>query len=128
MKARYCLLGFCAATILATATASSGEEPPCHRHAVLEVWLAERAGEWDSLLAGIPGYERPDPLSVCQVTGGRPRSDGQHIYLPPIRGDEELLSLAHEYVHLAFRHHPATRNEGFVERTARTLMLGEKPQ
>ena len=79
-------------------------------------------------IAGAPGYERPGPLSVYQVTGGGPRSDGGRIYLPPIRGDEELLCLAHEYVHLAFRHHPATRNEDFVERTARALLLGEELQ
>jgi uncharacterized protein YfaQ (DUF2300 family) len=128
MKARYRLPGFGFAIILAVATVASGAEPPCHRHAVLEAWLAARAEAWDSRLAGIPGYERPGPLSVCQVTGGGPRSDGGRIYLPPIRGNEELLCLAHEYVHLAFRHHPATRNEDFVERTARALMSGEELQ
>jgi uncharacterized protein YfaQ (DUF2300 family) len=112
--------------ILFGATAAAGAGPPCNPDAVLKAWLAARAGDWERRLAEIPGYERPDLLSVCRVSGGGPRSEGAHIYLPPLPADEAMLSLAHEYVHLAFRHHPTSRNEGFVERTARALLLGEK--
>lgn len=128
MKAGYFLLILASVMFVKMATAASGAGPPCNRNAVLEAWLATKTGEWDSRLARIPGYERPGPLSVCRVTGGGPRSDGERIYLPPLPGDEEQLSLTHEYVHLAFAHHPASRNEGFVERTARVLVLGEELQ
>lgn len=128
MKARCGLLILSTAILLGAATTASGTELPCHRNAVLEALLAKKSQEWASRLAPIPGYERPGPLSVCQVTGGRPRSDGERIYFPPIRGGEELLSLAHEYVHVAFRHHPLSRDEGFVERTARALVLGEEQE
>lgn len=126
MKAEYCLPGLALAIVVAAATAALGAEPPCNRHAVLEAWLAAKAGEWESRLAQIPGYERPGSLSVCRVAGGGPRSMGEHIYLPPLPADQELLSLTHEFVHLAFARHPASRNEGFVERTARALVLGEE--
>jgi len=108
--------------------AALGTEHPCNRNAVLETWLAAKAEEWDGRLAKIPGYEPPGPITVCQVTGGGPRSEGGRIYLPPLPGEDKLLSLAHEYVHLAFRHHPASRNEGFVERTSRALVSGEELQ
>ena len=128
MKASDGLLSLSAAILLGATAAASGAGPPCHRNAALEALLAEKTPEWASRLAQISGYEHPGPLSVCQVAGGRPRSDGERIYLPPLRGDEELLSLAHEYVHLAFHHHPSSRNEGFVERMARALVLGEEQE
>jgi uncharacterized protein YfaQ (DUF2300 family) len=126
MKSEYCLPGLALAIVLVAATSALGADPPCDRHTVLEGWLAARAGEWDSRLAQITGYERPGPLSVCRVAGGGPRSEGEHIYLPPLPTEEEMLSLTHEYVHLAFVHHPVSRNEGFVERTARALLMGEE--
>jgi uncharacterized protein YfaQ (DUF2300 family) len=35
--------------------------------------------------------------------------------------------LAHEYIHLAFQHHPRGLDETFVERTARTLIRTDNP-
>ncbi|MFH0783989.1 MAG: DUF2300 domain-containing protein [Pseudomonadota bacterium] len=126
MKARYGLLVFCSVMLLTAATVAFGAGLPCNRNAVLEAWLKAKRGEWENRLVLIPGYESPGLLAVCRVAGGGPRSDGDNIYLPHLAGDEELLSLAHEYVHLALRHHPLSRDEGFVERMARVLIFGEE--
>jgi uncharacterized protein YfaQ (DUF2300 family) len=126
MKSTYRMLWLGLVIFLGSTVVALGVEPPCNPEAVLEAWLAARAGEWEQKLTAIPGYERPAVLTVCRVAGGGPRSEGEYIYLPPLPREEAMLSLTHEYIHLVFRHHPASRNEGFVERTARALLLGEK--
>jgi uncharacterized protein YfaQ (DUF2300 family) len=126
MKVRYGFPAFFSVLLTTAATAAFGAALPCKPNAALGAWLTVKAGEWESRLAQIPGYEKTGPIHVCPVPGGGPRSDGEYIYLPPLTGDEERLSLAHEYVHLALRHHPLSRDEGFVEQTARVLLLGEE--
>jgi uncharacterized protein YfaQ (DUF2300 family) len=128
MKTNYHPAVLLFAVILAAATTARGADPVCHRQENLEAWLAVNANAWQKQLAAYPGYQHPGPMAVCLAAGGGPRSDGERIYLPPLSPDVELLSLAHEYVHLAFRHHPATRNEAFVEQRARALLLGEEAQ
>ena len=124
---RFCLRGAIIGGVLYfMATTAVAAETTCARSDALETWLAARQAPWDQRLAPISGYEHPGRLLVCRVAGGGPRSAGQRIYLPPARGDEDLLNVAHEYVHLAFRHHPASRDEGFVEQTARALLTGEE--
>ncbi|MBF0463107.1 MAG: DUF2300 domain-containing protein [Magnetococcales bacterium] len=99
---------------------------PCDRNPALETWLTARTMEWARLLTQLPGYEPPSPLQVCQAAGKAPHTDGLHIYLPPLAEEEERLSLAHEYVHLALRHHPVAHDERYVEQVARSLILGEQ--
>jgi uncharacterized protein YfaQ (DUF2300 family) len=128
MKANLLFTVLVFAILLGATITAPGADPVCRRTAHLEAWLATHADAWQKQLATFPGYERPGPLAVCRAMGGGPRSDGERIYLPPLPRDGELLSLAHEYVHLAFRHHPATQNEVFVEQRARALLSGEEEQ
>ncbi|MBF0271519.1 MAG: DUF2300 domain-containing protein [Magnetococcales bacterium] len=92
----------------------------------LEAWMAQRAGAWWRRLAPLAGAEPPGGIEICRIPAGRPHARGGRIVLPPLREEEARLSVAHEYVHLVFRHHPRTRDERFVEQMARELILGEQ--
>ncbi|MBF0157020.1 MAG: DUF2300 domain-containing protein, partial [Magnetococcales bacterium] len=87
---------------------------------------------WVRRLAGYPGYESPGSLVVCRESGGRAHvaggDAGGRIHLPPMATDEARLSLAHEYLHWAFRRHPVARDERWIEGMARLLVLGEEGQ
>ena len=41
---------------------------------------------------------------------------------PPAAPDDEI-ALAHEFLHLAFKHHPSGADESFIENMARQLLL-----
>ena len=62
-------------------------------------------------------------MTVCALGHGSPYVDRarSRIYLRGLAGREDRLTLAHEYVHLAFRYHPCGLDEGCVERLARSL-------
>ena len=49
------------------------------------------------------------------------------LYVYALKSEEDRIALAHEYVHLAFQHHPRGLDEGFVEATARTLIRTDNP-
>ncbi|MBF0135191.1 MAG: DUF2300 domain-containing protein [Magnetococcales bacterium] len=111
-------------------TAADDVHPHCGRDFRAEAWLAFREGVWGRHLAQYPGYEPPGPLEVCQEAAGNPHvvnnlGKGQ-IHLPYLHDAEKRLSLAHEYLHWAFRHHPVARNEIWIEDMARVLALGEE--
>lgn len=126
MKVTSLFLAFFSTIIVNVAAIAFGSANPCNRDAGLEGWLTSHSSEWQKRLARLPGFENPGFLQICRVTGGGSRTDGRYIYLPPQTGDEEQLSVAHEYVHLALRHHPLSRDEAFVERMARALVMGEE--
>lgn len=90
-------------------------------------WLETQAEHWDARLAELEGYEKQDPIRVCLAPGGGARADygNGRIYLQVLDETETRLSLTHEYLHLAFRHHPRSRDERFIETTARHLVLQE---
>lgn len=102
---------------------------PCECEEAAQSWLSLQAESWDRSLAGVEGYERPEAVSVCLIQRGRPHVDyaRNRIFLRRIEKDEDTLTLVHEYLHLAFKNHPRTRDELFIENTARTLLLdGER--
>jgi uncharacterized protein YfaQ (DUF2300 family) len=107
----------------ASLAAVSGEQE-CRRLPAVQSWLAARAPSWRRTLARQPGFEPPgETLTVCALGHGSPYVDRtrSRIYLRGLGGREDRLTLAHEYVHLAFRFHPCGLDEGCVERLARSL-------
>jgi uncharacterized protein YfaQ (DUF2300 family) len=95
----------------------------CERLPAAEAWLGEKAPLWQRLLRRQAGFESPEPIAVCVLPHGQPYSDQRRgrIYVRGWMTDQGRLTLAHEYVHLAFRFHPSGADEAFVERTARAL-------
>ncbi|MFM0598355.1 DUF2300 domain-containing protein [Paraburkholderia dilworthii] len=92
-------------------------------------WLRRNAQLWARRLDGAAGYETPDLPAVCEVREGRPYEDAQRnrIYIYRLQTEEDRIALTHEYIHLAFQHHPRGVDEEFVERTARTLIRTDNP-
>jgi uncharacterized protein YfaQ (DUF2300 family) len=121
---RIALLGLLAAGFVAAAWS----ETPCRRNPVLEAWLADQAPRWREQLLPLAGFEDPGPVEVCAARSGGPRADysSNRIWLRHLDYREDRRSLAHEYLHLAFRRSPRTRDEAFIETTARRV-LGEEP-
>lgn len=92
-----------------------------------ERWLAGSSAKWARVLRSEPGFEPLDgALRVCALADGRPYADQERlrIYARGWRSLDERITLAHEYLHLAFRNHPRGADEDFVERTARRLVEG----
>ncbi|MDE1182239.1 DUF2300 domain-containing protein [Paraburkholderia sp.] len=114
------------------ATLTSFDSPlsgDCEPVAGARDWLRRNAAQWTRRLDGVAGYEAPDLPAVCAVREGRPYADAQRnrLYVYRLQTEEDRIALAHEYVHLAFQHHPRGVDEAFVERTARTLVRTENP-
>lgn len=92
-----------------------------------ETWLMISSMKWQRRLRSESGYEPPgSSVRICALTEGNPYADQQRlrIYARGWRSLEERITLAHEYLHLAFRHHPRGADEVFVERLARELIGG----
>lgn len=87
-------------------------------------WLAQRQQRWRAVLNPLPGYQAPGAaVQVCRLQHGTPHSD-QRLLVIRIREwltREGRVTLIHEYLHLAFRHHPSGRDEGFIEQLAQRL-------
>ena len=104
----------------------SGQED-CARLAAAETWLSQSSAAWSSRLAREPGFEPPrEALRICALNNGNPYSDQQRlrIYVRGWRNVNERLTLAHEYLHLAFRFHPNGADEAYIERLAHRLIEG----
>jgi uncharacterized protein YfaQ (DUF2300 family) len=101
----------------------------CIAVAGAQAWLKRNASAWEQRLDGAAGYETPDLPAVCEVREGRPYADAQRnrVYVYRLQTEEDRIALTHEYLHLAFQHHPRGLDEGFVERTARTLIRTDNP-
>jgi uncharacterized protein YfaQ (DUF2300 family) len=87
-------------------------------------WLLQRQARWRPRLAHEPGYEAPGAeLQVCQLQQGVPHADARRlrIHLREWRSREGRVTLIHEYLHLAFRHHPRGQDEADLERLAQAL-------
>lgn len=128
---RFAALGLVASSLTISATFAGDATPPyrppiqdCQRQPQLESWLQAQADRWQRVLVVQPGYERPESVTVCRIDRGTPYADYDHdrLYFRSRDADEDRLSLAHEYLHLAFKHHPIARNERFIENTARKLV------
>jgi len=114
------------------ATLTSFESPlsgDCVAVAGAREWLQRNAPLWARRMNGAAGYETPDLPAVCAVREGRPYADAQRnrVYVYRLQSEEDRIALAHEYVHLAFQHHPRGLDEEFVERTARVLIRTDNP-
>ncbi|WP_434112507.1 DUF2300 domain-containing protein [Paraburkholderia caffeinilytica] len=114
------------------ATLTSFESPlsgDCIQVAGAQQWLQRNAPLWARRMDGAAGYETPDLPAVCAVREGRPYADAQRnrVYVYRLQTEEDRIALAHEYIHLAFQHHPRGLDEAFVERTARTLIRTDNP-
>lgn len=96
----------------------------CEPLPVLQAWLDRHAAQWDRLLRVEPGYERPDDVRVCRQPGEWPFADNHtdRVYVRRLLTHDDAVTLAHEYVHLAFRHYPSGHDETYVEQTARRLI------
>ncbi|MBB3004314.1 uncharacterized protein YfaQ (DUF2300 family) [Paraburkholderia tropica] len=88
-------------------------------------WLRRETPKWDRRLASEAGYEEPEIPAVCEVVSGRPYADAgrNRVYIRRLSSDDDRIALAHEYLHLAFAHHPRGQDETFIEQTARKLIL-----
>jgi uncharacterized protein YfaQ (DUF2300 family) len=111
--------------LLVTRPASAEEDGGCRRDAKREAWLERQAERWHRRLLAFEGYERPERFAICFARGGGPRVDYRRdrIFLRRVDENEDRISLAHEYLHLAFKNHPVSRDEGFIEGLARRLVL-----
>ncbi len=102
---------------------ASGERE-CRHLTAADAWLTRSAAAWQRRLAREPGFEAPDGMTVCALDYGNPYADRSRnrIYVRGVATTEDRISIAHEYVHLAFRFHPKRDDEAFVEATARELL------
>jgi uncharacterized protein YfaQ (DUF2300 family) len=121
----------CAALVLATsgfaAPALAREAPgpaACERLPALETWLDLHATRWQPVLSAEPGYERPAHVDVCRLDGRWPFADNHRdrVYVRRLQTIDDQVTLAHEYLHLAFRNYPSGHDEHYVETTARRLI------
>ena len=101
----------------------SGERE-CKRLTGADAWLIKSSVTWRRTLISEPGFEAPETMAVCALDSGHPYADRAHgrIYVRGVATLEDRISIAHEYVHLAFRFHPRRDDEAFVEATARALV------
>ncbi|OLL27631.1 hypothetical protein BTH42_31755 [Burkholderia sp. SRS-W-2-2016] len=114
------------------ATLTSFDSPlagDCVEVAGAQAWLQRNAPLWARRMEAAAGYETPDLPAVCAVREGRPYADAERnrVYVYRLVSEEDRIALAHEYVHLAFQHHPRGLDEAFVERAARTLIRTDNP-
>lgn len=112
------------ATLTSFMSSLSGD---CQSVVGADDWLRREAPVWARQLAGQAGYETPPLPAVCEATTGRPYADAgrNRVYIYRLDTEEDRIALTHEYLHLAFEHHPRGVDETFIERTARRLMRTE---
>ncbi|WP_035054654.1 DUF2300 domain-containing protein [Andreprevotia chitinilytica] len=110
-----------AALIAAQAGAASR---PCTPAPEISARLAELARQWQPRLQQEAGYAPVGPVTVCLISHGRPFADKvlQRVYVRPLTSLDAQITLAHEYLHLAFAHHPHGDDEVWVESLARQLV------
>lgn len=120
---RLCLWAFSAFT---AGIWAGPQEMPCQRNRLIEQWLANQAPRWNRRLAPVAGFEAPGSIEVCIAQSGSPRADyaANRIWLRHLDDEEDRRSLAHEYLHLAFKYSPRALDEAFIETTARQILEG----
>jgi len=89
-----------------------------------QAWLQLQQKRWLRVLSGMPGFSPPGPIQVCALKSGNPHAQNNtgRIDVNGIESLEQRLALAHEYLHLAFAHHPRSSDEPFIEALARELL------
>jgi uncharacterized protein YfaQ (DUF2300 family) len=88
--------------------------------------LRRQARRWRNTLQTEPGFVELQP-KVCQLAFGNPYSDmsRQRIYVRGLNGLNQRITLAHEYLHLAFSGYPSGQDEHYIEQWARRLIEGD---
>ena len=99
-------------------------EQECVRNPDIETWIVRQRPLWESRLSREPGYEAPASPQACMLNKRRPYSDpdANRMWVAPIASVNDQVSVIHEYLHLALRHHPHGRDEAYVENLARELV------
>jgi uncharacterized protein YfaQ (DUF2300 family) len=114
-----------AAALVASSMAREAAGPAaCERLPALEAWLELHAARWQPALGNQPGYERPTQVRVCRLEGRWPFADNHRnrVYVRRLQSTDDQVTLAHEYLHLAFKNYPSGHDEHYVETTARRLI------
>lgn len=104
---------------------SASGSAACKALPYAQQWLSNNATRWQVKLRRTLGFEPVQPLpQVCSLGTGLPYADldRQRIFATGAQSATERLTLAHEYLHFGFRHHPLGRDEAFVEHQARVLL------
>ncbi|HEX5330122.1 DUF2300 domain-containing protein [Sulfuricurvum sp.] len=99
----------------------------CTRLFESEKWLKNSIVKWNRTLSREDGYEPLEVLpNICFLPNGHPYSDQKSLRIYTRGGNtlNDKMTLAHEYIHLAFRFHPNGSDEAYVEHLAQTL-IGE---
>jgi uncharacterized protein YfaQ (DUF2300 family) len=106
--------------------ASINGEADCNPLPDAERWLQTQAQRWRYALQAEPGFVAPQP-QICQLSFGNPYSDmsRQRIYVRGLNSFNNRITLAHEYLHLAFFAYPSGQDENYIEQWARRLIEGE---
>lgn len=106
--------------------ASINGEVECKPLPAAERWLRTQARQWRQQLQAEPGFVEPR-VQVCQLSFGNPYSDmsRQRIYVRGLVSLNNRLTLAHEYLHLAFSAYPSGQDENYIEQWARRLIEGK---
>jgi uncharacterized protein YfaQ (DUF2300 family) len=107
---------------LASLTGRQGRQ--CEPLPLAQAWLDRQVPRWRSNLQGLAGYTPPGQSQVCRLLLGMPHAQqaSRRIYVRGVQSMDERLTLAHEYLHLAFAGHPRGHQEAFVEGMARKLL------
>lgn len=107
---------------LATRVGEAGAD--CEPLPLAQDWVADRSRQWAKALRGEPGFSAPERVRVCRLQQGRPHvaRASQRIHVRGFQSLDDRITLAHEYLHLAFSGHPSGSDEAFIERRARRLL------
>jgi uncharacterized protein YfaQ (DUF2300 family) len=107
------------------ALASTNGASECLPMPEAEKWLTQQSRVWVQTLQAEPGFAQTQP-KVCQLNFGKPYSDLAHhrIYVRGLHSLNNRLTLAHEYLHLAFAAYPSGQDENYIEQWARRLIEG----
>ncbi|MCX7207703.1 MAG: DUF2300 domain-containing protein [Proteobacteria bacterium] len=114
----------CVGLILLLTNNHAAASIPCLPLPEIQQRLGQLARGWHSILAMETGYAPPPSYNVCQLKNGLPFADHQlkRIYIRGLASENDEITLAHEYLHLAFSHHPRGHDEVFIEAMARQLV------
>jgi uncharacterized protein YfaQ (DUF2300 family) len=95
----------------------------CKRLKMAESYLTQSLSRWGKILNHQSGYEEVKDVHICELRMNKPFSDlkKNRIYLHFDESIQARISLAHEYLHLGFKHHPVTRDELFIEQLAKKI-------
>jgi uncharacterized protein YfaQ (DUF2300 family) len=96
----------------------------CKPIAAAQAWLKVVSVKWRRQLLGEPGFEMPNRIAVCELAFGNPYTDVRRarIYVRAWQSGNGRLTLAHEFMHLAFAGHPQGSDERYAEQWARRLV------